>query len=234
MWKKYKKTEKTTYVFGVFPTIECLEHRKENVVSVIISPKGDTNEGVLKIQKLCNESKIPIEINQRIFEKIAAGENTYAVAVLKKYISPLDINDNHIVLINPSDMGNVGTICRTMLALDFKNLAVITPSVDVFDPKVIRSSMGAFFSLNIECYSSLEEYMKKFVRQNYFFTGDGETLLNDIKLNAPYSLIFGNESAGIDPKYKKLGKTVRLLQSNKVDSYNLAISVGIALYCTKL
>ena len=43
-----------------------------------------------------------------------------------------------MVLVNPSDMGNMGTIIRTMLGFNYVNLAIIRPGVDVFDPRVIR------------------------------------------------------------------------------------------------
>jgi RNA methyltransferase, TrmH family len=230
MWKKYKKAENITYAFGVSPTIECIKNRKECVVGVILNPKGNSNEGFKEIDRVCKEAGIPIEVNQKITEKLSLSENTYAVTILKKYKTVLDEGSDHVVLVNPSDMGNVGTICRTMLGLDFVNLAVITPAVDMFDPKVIRASMGAFFSLNVEIFNSLEEYITKFSRKNYLFMCDGSKTLENTEFVNPCTLIFGNEGAGIDYKYSKFGETVKLIQNKKVDSYNLAVSVGIALY----
>ena len=67
---------------------------------------------------------------------------------------------NHVVLVNPGDMGNMGTIMRTMLGFNYYNLAIIRPGVDVFDPRVLRASMGAMFHLNIEYFDSFEDYGK--------------------------------------------------------------------------
>ena len=59
----------------------------------------------------------------------------------------MELDDaNHVVLVNPGDMGNMGTIIRTMLGFNYSNLAIIKPGVDVFDPRVIRASMGALFN----------------------------------------------------------------------------------------
>ena len=45
-----------------------------------------------------------------------------------------------------------------MLGFNYYNLAIIRPGVDVFDPRVLRASMGAMFHLNIEYFDSFEDY----------------------------------------------------------------------------
>ena len=230
MSKRYKKSNLLTYAIGVSPVIECLNFRSSNIEKIVLSPKGDKNTGIKKIKEKCKELNIPIETNQRTVGKISLSENTYAVAIIRKYKTTLNKNANHVVLLNPSDMGNLGTICRTMLGLNFIDLAIITPSVDVFDPKVLRASMGSVFSLNIEMFKSLEDYTERFKHNIYLFMGDGNLKLEETKFKQLYSLVFGNEGSGIDNKYKKMGETIRLTQNNKVDSYNLSVAVGIALY----
>ncbi|MFH1697896.1 MAG: TrmH family RNA methyltransferase, partial [Candidatus Omnitrophota bacterium] len=149
--------------------------------------------------------------------------------VFNKYTTTLDTSSNHVVLCNPDDMGNLGTICRTMLAYDFNNLAIIKPAADIFNPKVIRASMGAVFSLNVEQFSSFEEYQHKFSNTTYTFMSDGNTLLDSVIFKKPCSLVFGNESQGLSQEFKKIGTSVKIPQSTKVDSLNLSIAVGISL-----
>ena len=55
-------------------------------------------------------------------------------------------------------MGNMGTIIRTCVGFGIKNLAVIEPAVDIFNPKVVRASMGAVFHVNICRYDSFDTY----------------------------------------------------------------------------
>lgn len=233
MWKKYKKTDDFTYAFGVAPSIECLKYRPKQVIGVIINPKGRINEGVRKISEMCKTLNIPVEENQKLIEKLSQSENTYAMAIVTKYRTHLDSGENHLVLLNPSDMGNLGTICRTMLGLDFVDLAIIVPAADIFDPKTIRASMGAVFSLNIGYFSSLGEYLRNYQRQAYIFTGDGANEIGKTTFMKPYSLVFGNEGAGIVEKYRTGNNTVKLYQSDKIDSYNLSVSIGISLYCAR-
>jgi TrmH family RNA methyltransferase len=127
-------------------------------------------------------------------------------------------------------MGNLGTISRTMLAFNFKDLALIRPAVDVFDPRAVRSSMGAVFKLNFQYFNSFDEYREAFSRNFYPFMTNGKTKLNEAKFEAPYSLIFGNEGAGLGDDFLKIGQSINIPISSQVDSLNLASSVSIALY----
>ncbi len=230
MFKSYNKNFEYSYAIGVAPTIEALEKRVGEVVKVIINPKGLQNSGIPKIIDICKRLNISIENNQKQVEKLALNENTYAVAVFKKYTTTLSTTNNHVVLVNPSDMGNLGTICRTMLALDFTDLVIIKPAVDIFDPKAIRASMGAVFSLNFEYFSEFDDYKKRFGHNLYTFMCDGDNLLDKVKFKNPYSLVFGNEGNGLDDKYKEKGVSVKIPQNTKVDSLNLSVAVSIALY----
>ena len=63
---------------------------------------------------------------------------------------------NHIVLVNPSDMGNLGTIIRTAVGFGFTDIGIISPAVDAYNPKVIRGSMGSFSKLT---YNTLIVFM---------------------------------------------------------------------------
>ena len=135
-----------------------------------------------------------------------------------------------MVLVNPEDMGNLGTICRTMLAFGFKDLGIVRPAVDTFDPKVGRASMGSIFKINFQYFDSFDEYREKFKRNIYTFMTDGDTNLTEASFEDPYSLVFGSESAGLEPSFKNLGKSIKIYQTDDVDSLNLAISVGISLH----
>jgi TrmH family RNA methyltransferase len=233
MLKTYKKDSKFSYSFGVFPTIELLNSKRENVIKVLINPKGLKNSGVETILNICDKLNIPIEEDQVLIERLAGNENTYAIGMFEKYDSFLDQKDNHIILVNPSDMGNLGTVCRTMLAFDFKNLVLIKPAVDIFDPKVIRSSMGAVFHLNFEYFESFEKYSerKENLNRNYYpLMVSATNTLDKIVLKKPYSLVFGNEGKGLDEKFYGLGESVSIPQGSEVDSLNLSVAVGIVLY----
>ncbi len=78
------------------------------------------NEGVIKIIDICKENNIKCEINNKAINRISKKQNSYAIGVFEKYNMDLDMDKNHLVLVEPSDMGNLGTIIRTMLGFGIK------------------------------------------------------------------------------------------------------------------
>ena len=228
---KYEKDSQLSYSLGAFPTFELLLNKPNDVVCVYYHEKTTFSQDITKIKNYCENNNIPFKQNSKIINSIAKKDNVFIMAEFKKFSDNLD-NGNQIVLVNPSDMGNAGTIMRTSLGFGYKNLVLITPCIDVFNPKVIRSSMGAIFSLNIKHYPSFEEYAKHNDIKKYLFMLDGKNILQDIdiKENENHALIFGNEATGLDDSLKKYGDTVLIKHSNKIDSLNLSISIGIAIY----
>lgn len=228
--KKYIKKLDYSYAFGVFPTIELINSRPSNISKVLINPKIEKNLES-RIKNLCNEKNIKYEFNLKHISKLAPKENTFCIGIFEKYKAEVEPNQNHVVLANPSDMGNVGTIIRSMIGFDFNNLVLIKPAVDIYDPKVVRSSMGSFFKINFSYFNSINEYKQKFPNQNlYSFFLDGNTYLKDTEFNNPISLIFGNEGAGLASEYKNISETIKINHSKNIESLNLANAVSISLY----
>jgi TrmH family RNA methyltransferase len=229
--KKYKKDGGFSYASGVFPTIELLSYHPELALRVFISSKAGMNKGVDKIIELCKRYKVLVEKSDGLVVKLSNSENCYAVGVFKKFNSTLQKEKDHVLLVNPSDMGNLGTVIRTMVGFGFKNLAIITPAVDVFDPKVIRSSTGAFFQMNYQLFKSLEDYQKYVGQRNFYrFVLEGASHINQVKFGGPFTLIFGNEGSGLGAEFARVGIPVFIPHSKDIDSLNLSIAVGIALY----
>ena len=141
-------------------------------------------------------------------------------------------NSNHIVLVNPSNMGNLGTIIRSAVGFNIHDLVIIRPGVDSFDPKVIRSSMGAIFNINIKYFDSFDDYFKLFNDRNFYpFMLKAKDSLQEIKKeDKKYSLIFGNEGAGLPDEFLKVGTPVIIRHTKDIDSLNLDNAVAIALY----
>ena len=229
--KPYKRDFDYSYSLGVFPTLELLDAQPQHVLKVLVSTKGERNEGVQKLEALCRRSGIRLETNDRAVERLAQKENTFAIGVFRKYTSTLDTGQNHVVLVNPGDMGNLGTIVRTMIGFDVKDLGLVRPAVDMFDPRVVRASMGAIFRLRCCYFDSFEQYRDDAgARSLYPFMTGGNLALDRTGFVPPYSLVFGNESAGLPTEFRDTGTPVTIAHTTDIDSLNLPMSVGIALY----
>lgn len=228
--RKYKKNLDYSYALGVFPTIELLNSRPADVLRVLISSKGEKNSGVLEILSICKNKNIKADLSDKLINRLSPKENCYAIGLFRKFRAEIKGGENHLILVNPSDMGNLGTIMRTMLGFDINNLAIINPAVDIFNPRAIRSSMGAIFRISFQYFGSIEHYINIFDNNLYPFMTNGKITLDEISFQQPFSIIFGSESSGLSGEYLNLGTSVKILHSDAIDSFNLSISAGIGLY----
>lgn len=230
--REYNKKFEYSYAFGVFATLELLQTRPKEVIRVFLNKQGveKGDKGVEEIETLCRQHKIPTEWADGLVVKISHSENCYALGVFRKYTSPL-VGQNHIVLVNPSDMGNVGTIIRTMVGFGFKDLVIIKPAADIFDPKVIRSTTGAFFKINFEFFNDFDEYRRTHPdKKIYTLALKGAKDLEAVRFERPFSLVFGNEGKGLPDAIVKHGESIKIPHSDEIESLNLSIAAGITLH----
>ena len=204
--KAYKKDAEYSYTLGAFPTIELLKTRPEEVLEVYVH---STFTDVKTIEDLTKPYKIPVIRQDKVINKLSDKENCFVVGILKKYQDTLQPDSSHVVLVNPSNMGNMGTIIRTAIGFGIKNLAIISPGVDVFHPKTIRASMGALFRINCQYFNSFEEYEAAYPKHEVFcfmLNATRQLTVNNCPKPELFSLVFGNEATGLDYSAVRRGR----------------------------
>ncbi|MBD5493747.1 MAG: TrmH family RNA methyltransferase [Lachnospiraceae bacterium] len=231
--KKYRKKDAYSYSLGSFPTFELLLNKPEMAEMILVH--SDANAELHeKLKQECEKADVKIVYSDKPVEKIRDKDNCMIIGVFKKYHYKLEHNVNHVVLVNPSDMGNLGTIIRSCVGFGITNLALIEPAVDIFHPKVIRASMGAFFRVKFEYFSCFEQYNQEYgnERESYPFMLNGKYRLETLKhpKNKPFALIFGNEASGLEASYLNIGKSVVISHTHDIDSLNLSLATGIGIY----
>lgn len=228
--KPYKKDAEYSYTLGAFPTIELLKTRPEEVLAVYVHSTFPDMETILK---LTEPYQIPVLRQDKIIHKLSDKENCFVVGVLKKYTDTLAQDKPHIVLVNPGNMGNMGTIMRTAVAFGIKDMAIISPGVDVFHPKTVRASMGALFRLNCTYFQSFDEYQNLYKKHETFcfmLNANRVLTVNDCPKPELYSLVFGNEATGLDDSYLTKGTSIIIPQTKEVDSLNITIAAGVGMF----
>ncbi len=228
--KPYKKDAVYSYTLGAFPTYELILGRPEAVIKVLVHSSYTDTDG---IRALCERNNIPIEINDKLIGKLSDKENCFVIGVFRKYDCRLAEDKPHVVLVNPGNMGNLGTILRTIVGFGVYNIGIILPGADIFNPKTVRASMGALFRLNFQLFKSFDDYRREFGKHEIFtfMINRVNTLgIRDCPKPKLFSLVFGNEAAGLDDSYLKVGTSVMIPQTDDVDSLNLTIAVGIGVY----
>ena len=83
--KIYKKGDETSYTLGVFPTIELLKTRPQDVVRVVVHSSIEKNKGYPLIQELCQKHHIHIDIHDKTIDKLSPKSNCFAIGIFKTY-----------------------------------------------------------------------------------------------------------------------------------------------------
>lgn len=228
--KPYKKDFEYSYTLGAFPTVELLSSKPDIVRSVYVSSRFDGN---VDIASICKRNNIELIESDKTLNRISTKENCFVAGVFNKFDNELDRDKPHVLLVNISDMGNLGTIIRTLVGFGIYDLGIVAPAADIFNPKVIRASMGAIFKIRFHVFASFEEYKKKFCNHEMFpfmLDGDRTLSINDCPKSRLFTLIYGNEASGLPASYKEVGQSIFIPQSEDVDSLNLPISVGVGTF----
>lgn len=227
MVKKYKKADGVSYALGATVTMELLNNKPECARHVYVSPRSNVDA----VTQKASELGVPITVSEKAFNILNAKDNCFVIGEFDKFESRVSAERNHVVLVNPSNSGNLGTILRDVAAFDSADLVVIRPSADPFDPKTVRASMGAVFGTAFECMDSFEQYLWEYGDRDIvpFMLGGTPFGEKNFERGNKYALVFGNEATGLPQKFYDYG-AVKIEQSSKADSLNLATAVAVALY----
>ena len=205
-----------TYTLGTSLTIEALNNVPKDIDIIYYSSNAYKNNQFSILQELCKKNNISLIEDDLIINKLSSKENCYVIGIINKYKNKLN-DDNHIIISNDLDYGQLGTILRSASAFNFKNIAIIG-EIDYFDPLVIRSSMGGIFHLNIEIFKSIDEYITKYNNHNIYSINHYDKEINK-NLTKPYSLLFID-----DNRFNSYG-----LNLNKNSDINIATLSSIIM-----
>lgn len=230
-YKRYHKEDTVSYALGITVVFELLRFKREYVNKIYVHSAMKQGDTLDKITSICKDAGIGIVYTDKIFNVLSQKENCYIIGGFKKFNCRLDCKRPHIVLVNPSNSGNMGTIIRTALGFGLNQIAIIRKAADIFDPKVVRASMGALFSTDFEYFDSFSKYQEASGNRDiYPFMLNAETSLHNLKPEGNFSLVFGNEATGLPEEFADIGTPVVIPHLKGIDSLNLPVAAGIAMY----
>jgi TrmH family RNA methyltransferase len=230
---RYKSESPLSYALGAAVAIELLESRPELVTRVFFHPACDrgSGSGRDRAMRLCERNGIASESGEKAFNVLSGKENCYVIAEFKKFGEPLRPSPMHVVLVGPSDAGNLGTIMRTMAGFGLADLAIVGPAADALSPKAVRASMGAVFHVRCARYGSFGAYAgQQAGRSVYPFMLGASRLLGDAPFREPGAMVFGAEASGLPAEFASVGEPVFIPCSGKIDSFSLPVAAAVAMY----
>lgn len=187
-----------------------------------------TPQGVLAVvRKKCDNGMEKNEKNKEEHEKKEIKED-----LLDKY--NIDYNSEYILALDGlQDPGNMGTIIRTADSANIKQIIVSKSTVDSYSSKVIRSTMGAIFRVNIIEVENLVETLKELKNKGFDIISTSLDTNNSIyDINYKKSVVvIGNEANGVTKEVQEISnKKVKIPMLGKTESLNASVAAGIMIY----
>lgn len=175
-------------------------------------------------------------LTEKCFQKMSSQENSQGVILVCSYKeNPLEkMGEQILVLDNVQDPGNLGTILRLADAAGFRDILLTDKSVDVNNEKVVRSSMGSIFHVNI--YTRKKEEIINFLQENHYHCiatslEEDSIPYTEVVLKEKNAFIFGNEGSGISQEFLNVSSQKTIIPiSGKAESLNVAMAVGILIF----
>ena len=240
--KKFRDSENKFLIEGLHLVEECKksDHYKDNLEIIFV--RNDFNLKDLKKLNIDKKQIDLISLDEKLFRILTDTVSPQGIiGVVTKPKEPFnkkifEKSSLAVALDTINDPGNLGTIIRTGYCYGVDEILISDNSVDLYNPKVLRSTQGAIFNLNIRCELNLENELEKYYLDGYkiiLTELNSEKYLNDymFKPGEKYIIVFGNEAGGINKnilrhnKYEKM----KIKIFTDCESLNIAVSAGIAL-----
>ncbi len=216
----------------------CLEISKNGVAGADQKGVGRSYEVADIVDILTGQSRI-IETSAAVFSRLAYREGSgglLAVALQKKHlIEEICIDENPLLLIAESleKPGNLGAMLRTADAAGVDAVLVCDSITDIYNPNVVRSSLGTLFTVPIACCSSEEAIVWLKANNVRIFTTSltASVPYHRAAFAGPSAIVAGAEATGVSASWEKNADTnIIIPMFGKVDSINVSAATSIVLY----
>ena len=184
-----------------------------------------------------------IEITKAVYEKIAHRETTegiIAVAKAKEFdLKNLNFKTKTPLILvaeAPEKPGNIGALLRTADAANVDAIIISNPLTDVYNPNIIRSSVGGVFTVPIATGTSEEviNYLKQHSISIYAAILQESVVYDTINFKKATAIVVGAESNGLSQDWRDVSTAkIRIPMQGKIDSMNVSVAAGILIYEAK-
>lgn len=234
--KKFRDEAGIYVIEGIKMIKEAIEE-KASIKKIVICEEclkaGDIEQKILyEIAKYdC------IYVNSKVYNSltdVVAPQGILAVIAKPKKGTKIDYDQDIILALDGiQDPGNLGTILRTADSVNLKQILVTKNTADAYNPKVVRSTMGAILRIKIIETEDLAKTLKE-AKKNKFKIVATSLDTNDSIYDISYSkkvIVIGNEANGVSKEIQELADNrVKIPMLGKTESLNASVATGIMLY----
>lgn len=230
--KKYRDEENKFIIEGIRFVEEGII--AGDIEHVFYSPKLLETRGYERIMD--NHPSIH-QVSDSVLKEICDTENPQGVAAIvnKRHWNIEDIkNDFFVIADGVQDPGNMGTIIRTCDAAGAGAIGIVKGSVDVYNSKTLRSTMGSIFHIPVLIYDDFKTLTEELSSKGYNIYASSletENYIYDCNFKEKTAVVIGNEANGIPEEHMKFcTHKVKIPMAGTAESLNAAVAGAVIIY----
>ena len=234
--KKYRDINQEFVIEGIKLIREAIEENAD--IKQIIICDNCLNSDVIPKELMYEIAKYEcVYVTEKIFRTITDVNTPQGLlAIIGRNSTENEINYNQDIIVALDDIqdpGNLGTILRTVDSIGLNQILVSKGTADCYNPKVVRSTMGAIFRVKIIECDNLTKTLQEVRNHQYkviVTSLQTENSVYDIKYNKKV-VVMGNEANGVSAEIQNLAdEKIKIPMLGKTESLNASVATGIVLY----
>jgi TrmH family RNA methyltransferase len=207
-------------------------------------------ETVLFLPEICTEKEASqlaptaelIEINKEVFQKLAYRDTTEGILAVAKtkstLLSDLKLSQNPLILVAeaPEKPGNIGALLRTADAANLDAVIIANPKSDLYNPNIVRSSVGCLFTNQIATGTTAEiiAFLKEKNIAMYCATLQNSNGYHLENYTTPTALVVGTEATGLTQEWRDAAtQNIIIPMQGEIDSMNVSVAAAILIFEAK-
>lgn len=211
---------------------------------------GYEMETLLFLPEICSETDAKvlsknaelIEINKEVYQKLAYRDTTEGILAVAKtksmQLSDLKLSKNPLILVAeaPEKPGNIGALLRTADAANLDAVIIANPKSDLYNPNIVRSSVGCLFTNQIATGTTSEiiAFLKERNINFYCATLQNSTSYHTQDYTTPTALVVGTEATGLTEEWRKEAtQNIIIPMQGEIDSMNVSVAAAILIFEAK-
>lgn len=234
--KKYRDISKEYVIEGIKLVGEAIQE-KAPIKQIILCDDCEKNAMISKDLMYEIAKQECVYVSEKVFKYLSEVQTPQGIlAVIEKNGQDTEIDytqDIIVALDDVQDPGNLGTILRTVDSIGLTQILVSKGTADTYNPKVVRSTMGAIFRVKIIECEDLKQTLKEIKKHKFKVVVSSLQTENSIyEINYHKKVIvIGNEANGVEEPIQELAdEKIKIPMLGKTESLNASVATGIILY----
>ena len=238
--KSKNRQKESKYIIEGYRILTLAIECNADLDYVFINESFEDKEEHKRFLTVLEEKNIRVfKTTNKIFKELVDTENTQGILGVikfkdKKIEHNIKCEDRFVLILDRiQDPGNMGTIIRTADSAGVDSVILLKGCVDIYNPKVIRSTMGSIFDMNV--IHATQDEAVEFLKSNDFNIVSSylqtENYYHETTYDGKIALVIGNEANGINDKLiEQSDKLVKIPIYGNAESLNAAISAAVLMY----